>query len=343
MISIKDISSQSSAGDSFGFITRRSEQLPTANLSAPEPPTCRFHINRLVQQIDSPELKGLIGAVFQDLLRLLECVGLVENYLRQVDAAEETSALFQLIHDEARKLVEFIRTDALNSSLLTEELADTLDGITFAVSHDLQRVFDSGPRGSFSDKTAQVVVGKLYLAHDVLTNCLQQSTITLGMVFDPELAGVKLFNNSDMRYRQSLQLCQDLSELIQLVENFETRSVGPTLTTLINRIEKFRGESMECLMYSDWPQFEDFCEEIESSKTRSSELETLLHQFRCYLETLLGQVRMRNVLADVFPFGIGEEDNCRVLTSLEENSASSSGAFDPQNEDVVWGEFAFAV
>ena len=250
---------------------------------------------------------------------MLECVGLVENYLRQVDAAEETFALFQLIHDEARKLVEFIRTDALNSNLLTEELADTLDGITFAVNHDLQRVFDSGPRGSFSDKTAQVVVGKLYRAHDVLTNCLQQSTITLAMVFDPELVGAKLFNNSDMRYRQSLQLCQDLSELIHVVEKFETTR-GPMLATLTARIEKFRSESMECLMYSDWPQFESFCEKIDSSKTQSSELETVLHQFRCYLETLLGQVRMRNVLADVFPLGIGEEDNCRVLTTLAENS-----------------------
>ena len=52
---------------------------------------------------------------------------------------------------------------------------------------------------------------------------------------------------------------------------------------------------------------------------------------------------MRNVLADVFPLGIGEEDNCQVLTTLAENSTSFSGAFDPQNEDVVWTEFAFAV
>jgi hypothetical protein len=347
MISINFISNQSSPANSF-VITPHLKRGPVANLSAPEPPTCRFHINRLVQQIDSPELKGLIGTVFQDLLRLLECVGLVENYLRQVDAAEETFALFQLIHDEALRLVEFIRTDALNSNLLSEELADTLDGITFAVNHDLQRVFETEQQGATSQQPSQisdahVVVGKLYRAHDVLTNCLQQSTITLAMVFDSELVGAKLFNNSDVRYRQSLQLCQDLSELIQLVENSEKTSMGPTLTTLIDRIEKFRSESMECLMYSDWPQFESFCEKIDSSKTQSSELETVLHQFRCYLETLLDQVRMRNVLADVFPLGIGEEDNCRVLTTLAENSASFSGAFPPQNEDVVWSEFAFAV
>lgn len=343
MISIKDISNQTSATDSFGFIARPSELLNTASLSAADPPTCRIQINRLVQQIDSPQLKKLVGAVFQDLLRLLECVELVENYSRQVDATEETFALLQLIHDEARKLVEFIQTDALNSSLLTGELADTLDGISFAVNHDLQRVFDNGPRRSFSDKTAQVVVGKLYRAQDVLTNCLQQSTITLAMFLDPELVGAKLFNNSDMRYRQSLQPCHDLSELLQLVENSEKTSQRPTLTTLIDRIEKFRSESMECLMYSDWPQSQGFCEKIDASKTQSSELETVLHQFRCYLETLLGQVRMRGVLADEFPLGIGEESNCRVLTTVAENAVSFSGAFDSQNEDVGWSEFAFAV
>jgi hypothetical protein len=273
----------------------------------------------------------------------MECVGLVKNYLRQVDAAEETFALFQLIHDEARKLVEFIRTHLLNSNLLSKELADTLDGITFAVNHDLQRLFDSGPRGPFSDRTAQIVVSELYRAHDVLTNCLQQSTVTLAMVFDRELVGSKLFNNSDLRFRQSLQLCQALSELIELVENSQKTRAGLILTTLVDRIEQFRSESMECLMYSDWPQFECFCEKIDSARTQSGELETVLHQFRCYLETLLGQVRRRNVLADVFPLGIGEEDNCRVLTTLGENSASFSGVINSQDEDLVWSEFAFVV
>lgn len=300
---------------------------------------CRRHLDQVVRQIESPAIREIVCTVFQDLSRLLECLNLVESHLRQVDSAVDTFAFFQLIHDDTRALVNFIRTDALNAPLMGEELADTLDGIAFAVHHDLQRVFDSVPGESFEDKPAQVVVGKLYRAHDVLTNCLQQSTITLAMVFDPELVGARLFNNSDIRYRQSLQLCHELSELIALVENSE--KIGSTLI-LINRIEKFRNESMECLMYSDWPQFESFCGKVGSAKTQSYELETVLHQFRCYLETLLGQVRMRNVLADVFPLGIGEEANCGVLTTLAANSATFSDSFHAQDEDVVWSEVAFA-
>jgi hypothetical protein len=340
MISTKLSSNQST--HSFA-ITRHLERGPVANLSASEPLPCRIQIDRLVQQIASPEVKLVVGPVFEDLLRLLECVSLVESYLRRVDAAEEILALFQLIYGEGRTLVEFIRFDALNSNVLPEELADTLDGISFAVNHDLQRVFDNGPGGSFSGKTAEISVGELYRAHDILTNCLQQSTITLAIVFDPELIGLKLFSNSDIRYRQSLQLCHDLSELIQLVENSEKTSVGATLTTLMNRLEKFRTESMEYLMYSDWPQFEGFCEKIDASKTQSSTVEIVLHQFRCYLETLLGQVRMRNVLTDEFPLGIGEEYNCQVLTPLAEKPASFSSAFVSQNEDLIRSDFAFAV
>jgi len=339
MVLIRDFSNGTSATDSFGFVDTPPEIANALVPVEPRPPIYHIHINRLVQQIESPELQNLVGAVFRDLLRLLECVELVGNHLRQVDAADETFSLFQLIQDEARKLVEFIRTDALNSNLLTEELAETLDGITFAVNHDLQRVFDGGPKGPLSEKTAQLVVSKFYRAHDVLANCLQQSTITLAMVFDPDVVGTKLFNNSDMRYRQSLQLCQDLSELILLIENTEKAIVGSTLIALLDRVEKFRNESMECLSYSDWPQFEAFCEKIDFAKTELDTLETVLHQFRCYLETLLGQVRMRNVLADVFPLGISGEHHHSISPGLAEASQPAAKCH-AQDEEGAWSEFA---
>ena len=279
-----------------------------AGLRTSDPASCRFQIHRLVHEIESPEVREIVDRVFKDLLRLLECLSLIESHLRQVDTAEETFTLFQLIHDEARILVEFIREDGLNCAAMSEELSDTLDGITFAVNHDLQRVFETGQRGATSEKTAHVVVGKLYRAHDVLTNCLQQSTITLAMMFDPELVGARLFNNSDMRYRQSIQLCEDLPALLQLIGTSEKNSDGQALASLAAGIEKFRNESLEYLMYSDWPQFESFSERIKVPATSATELEPVLNQFRCYLETLLGQVRMRAVLANVFPIRFGNDE-----------------------------------
>jgi hypothetical protein len=354
------ISKETTSAGLFGGARQTDESTPVAR-AAPDHAACRKLIERVVQQIESSEVRDVVGTVFQDLLRLLECLGLIESHLRQVDAADETFALFQLIHDDARTLVEFIREDGLNCPSMNEELADTLDGITFAVNHDLQRVFEterhganSEPPAEFSDLKSQVpdsavkvadsnphvVVGKLYRAHDVLTNCLQQSTITLAMMFDPELEGTRLFNNSDMRYRQSLQLCQDLSALIQLAETAEKDSAA--LSNLTVRIERFRNESMECLAYSDWPQFESFCERIKVAASRPSDLEQVLHQFRCYLETLLGQVRMRAVLANVFPIQFGADNAEWSSATGSDNAPQSPAAFDLEEENA-WDGLALAV
>jgi len=283
---------------------------------------CGYQIERVLRGIDLPDVRESVGTVFQNLLALIECLHLIERHLRQVDSADETFELFRVIHDEARALVNFIRTDALNIPSMSEELLDTLDGITFALGHDLQRVFDADSPQSQAGHSRHVVVGKLSRAHDVLTNCLQQSTITLAMVFDPELEGSKLFNNSDMRYRQSLQLCDDISALIELIETSEETGSETAQSNLQAGIEKFRQESLECLMYSDWPQFESFCELI-ALPSEFGELNATLHQFRCYLETLLGQVRMRAVLANVFPVRFGEADNNAIPTAFVDTASDS--------------------
>jgi hypothetical protein len=292
----------------------------------PDQTTCRFELLRVVCEIDSQPIRIVVDSVFNDLLRLLECLAIIENHLKQVDDADETFAFFRVIHDEARTLVNFIREDALNCQAMHPELVDTLDGITFAVSHDLQRVFEADQASALTDKPPHTVIGKLYRAHDIMTNCLQQSTITLAMTFDPDLVGAKLFNNSDMRYRQSLQLCDDLSVLLHLVQACEKNS-AEALPNLSAGMKKFRSESLEYLMYSDWPQFESFCERINLAGMPQLELESVLHQFHCYVETLLGQVRMRAVLANVFPVQFGADASTAFYApnSLEDGDPSWDG------------------
>ena len=302
---------------------QHSDSLELLNLHVPKT-TCGYHIDHLVKEIPSPAVRDIVGTVFEDLLRLLECLGLSESHLRQADAASETFALFQIIHDEARALVKFISNEALRCEAMTEEVAETLDGITFAINHDLHRVFENQERDG--DATPQLVVGQLFRAHDLLTNCLQQSTISLAITFDRKLDGTKLFDDSDVRYRQSIQLCEDISILLKLVEACGGRREGSAFANLTARVEVFRNESLEFLMYSDWPQFESFCEKISLPEMSSLELESVLHQFRCYLETLLGQVRMRAVLANVIPAQFGADNG--NLT---------------QDEHSAWDPFAVAV
>lgn len=300
--------------------------------------SCRLEIDRVLTGIESSEVRKVAGAVFGNLLRLLECLTLAERYLRQEDAADETLAFFQVIHGEARLLVDFIRGDGMNCAGMSNDLIDTLDGIAFAVNHDLQRAFESQEQATRTTNVP-VMVGKLYRAHDVLTNCLQQSTITLATVFDPELPGSRLFNTSDMRYRQSLKLCKDLSELLKVIEICEAGCNESTRLLLSTGIHRFRDESLECLMYSDWPQFESFCERIKLAGTSPPDLESVLHQFHCYVETLLGQVRMRAVLANVYPlYGVGSRSQVAAETTSDQFQATALN-----HESDLWGGFAVAV
>jgi hypothetical protein len=298
----------------------------------PETKECRLQISSVVSNIQSQDIRGIVGVVFNDLLRLLECLDLIEVHLRKVEFAEQTFELFQLIHDEARGLLDFIHTKGLRLEIVPQDLFDTLDGISFAVNHDLQRVFETSPKPSAIGNSSHAVVGRLYRAHDVLTNCLQQSTITLAMVFDPDLDGTKLFNNSDMRFRQSLQLCEDLGQLIHLVSASEVDPKQTACGALTHGIQKFRNESMELLMYSDWPQFEILCEQIDQ-QDNPQPLRAVLHQFRCYLETLLGQIRMRAVLANVFPLGFGDNHF----------SSPNSGQAQLADRELDWNHLAVAV
>ena len=341
MILTKLFSNRSKRAESF-VVVRRAESRPTVSVTVAQADSCQSQIDRVVQNIESGEVRETMNIVFQHLLRLLDCLRLIERYLREVEAAEETLALFLLIHDDANRLVEFITADALSCNGMSEELVDTLDGVTFAVSHDLKRVFETDWKAAISDKASNVV-GRLYRAHDVLTNCLQQSTITLAMVFDPEFVGTRLFNNSNMRYRQSVQLCEDLSTLIQLVENAEEREVEPALSSLTAGIENFRNESMEFLMYSDWPQFEEFCERVMLSLVDLPQQKPVLHQFRCYLETLLGQVRMRAVLASVSPVRFGADDSVKLPASAGQKPMAFSPSFDLEDDQTEWNTLAIAV
>lgn len=293
---------------------------------------CRSYLENMVEGISGIRTRRVVGTVFQDLLRLLECLSILEGHLRHVNTAEETLAFFQLIRDEARSLIEFIKTDAMNCNEVFGELADTLDGLAFALSHDLRRVFE-GEYETSAESSPYVVLGRVHRAHDVLTNCLQQSTISLALVYNPTLSVTELFNNTERRYRQSLKLCSDLECLRDLVQEFVE---GRTTTGGLNAgLENFRRDSLEFLMYSDWPQFESFCESISVSGEGPSGLAEVLHQFLCYLETLVRQVKMRAVLAD--------ETNPTVNHSSHGSVTYYNEALPLLQTNAAWGESALPV
>jgi hypothetical protein len=145
-------------------------------------------------------------------------------------------------------------------------------------------------------------------AHGLLTNCFQQSLITLLQVFNSEFDPVHLFNDFDERVSQSLMLCNDLSALLRVVRQAEARATPDTLREVVQSALRFRDGSMQYLMYRDWRGYERLSLALIASIEANFDSMDLLHQFSCYLELLYSHVKMRAVLKDLFPTSSEDSD-----------------------------------
>jgi hypothetical protein len=261
-------------------------------------PNLASQIDLMLSESDDKPVLVAIRRIFLDLVRLLDCLHLMEPTLHQV---RETLALFELIQADTFALLDFTEHVALKSKGLTPALCEVLDGMSFALKHELRRVFEENLSEPQVNESSEVTRAKFTDAHRVLTNCFQQSIITLAQVFDPRLDGRQLFNNSKARLKQSLTLCKDLWTMINLVKRAQRARDDYSFAMVIDRVQGFRNTSMHYLMYRDWGNFERLSAELSRAAKQETERGPLLHQFLCYLETLLGQVKLRGVLAELMP------------------------------------------
>jgi hypothetical protein len=263
-----------------------------------KPPTLESQIELILGNTEYLPILQAVRRIFNDLVRLLDCLRLMEPNIHQVG---ETLALLELVQSDTIALLDFTENQALQTEGISERLYEVLDGMSFALRHEVRRVFEDDLRELSNDESSEITQAKIADAHRILTNCLQQSIITLAQVFDPRLDGRQLFDNSKARLKQSLLLCKDLWMMINLVRRAE-RSFDPDLISqVVDSVKAFRNGTMHYLMYRDWGHFERVVEDLSGSLGGELDSGPVLHQFLCYLETLLGQVKLRGVLGEMVP------------------------------------------
>jgi hypothetical protein len=268
-------------------------------VNPPKQPTLEAQIDLILGNTEYllPILKA-VRRIFNDLVRLLDCLRLIEANLHRV---AETLALLELVQEETLALLDFTEKEALQTDGISERLYEVLDGMSFALRHEVRRVFEDDLGNLSPEEPREITQAKIADAHRIFTNCLQQSIITLAQVFDPRLDGRRLFDNSKARLKESLLLSKDLWKMINIVRQAERGFDKGLINQVIDRVKAFRNGSMHYLMYRDWGNFERVIEELDCSLRGELESGPVLHQFLCYLETLLGQVKLRGVLADTMP------------------------------------------
>ena len=266
--------------------------IPAPSTTSALPPA----LVQLLAQLSPNQRQAMMQRIFDDLTRMLGYLGLIEHKVRQERLLVATMSVFLRLHSEARTLVAFIEGDAWRQARGDEVLAGALDGVGYAIGHELKRVFEYELAGLDELTNSSQVRAKLEHAHGLLRNAMQQSMIVLAQVFDPRLTGEELFSDFAQRRHQSLRLYRDLDQLLQLARHVETSSDARNVSLLLAQLIHFRDESMCHLMYRDWDEYESFIAELRASQSQF-ELATVLDSLTCYLETLLKQVRMRSALA----------------------------------------------
>ena len=261
-----------------------------------------YEIDSVINSIGDPELRKISQIILSEMLRFFNWLDRVDNNLRKLDTLLESLSLLEVLEFEARSLIDYIETRAIPMSKGYERLGDVLDGISYGITHDLRRIFERELVRGVTEQSIPIVYGKIMHAHGLLTNCFQQSTITLLQVFKPNVDGAKLFNDVELRLEQSLVLCKDLSSLMRFVRLAQAKGDPDVLRSVTARILEFRDGSMQYLMYKDWRGYESLALEVITAIENNLDPKPLLHRFICYLEVLYGHVKMRAVLADEFPY-----------------------------------------
>ena len=270
--------------------------------------TLRNEIATVLTLIEDRELREIVQNILGELLRFFGWLDRIESNLQELDTLRECLSILEMLQMEAHSLIEFIETKAMPSAVISNKLRDILDGINYGFNHDLRRIFEREQISAVTGHTTPIVYGKILHAHGLLTNCLQQSTITLLQVFHPAVDSATLFDDAELRLKQSLLLCRDLSALMALVKRALAHPDPNILRRVVTKVIEFRDSTMHFLMYKDWRGYERLGLEVVTSIENNLNVQPLLHQFLCYLEILYGHVKMRAVLSNIFPYSSADEE-----------------------------------
>jgi hypothetical protein len=253
-------------------------------------------IGGLIRRIEPEALRALVAPVFKELARIMDYLRLIEDGLSADESLQKTGILFRLVHERTLTLLQQLEAGTLCAARFDAGVQKVLDGMGFAIRHELRRVFrDEVPELNGSERK-QLSRAELVRAQGLLHNCFQQSTITLAQAFDPALDGAQLFEDYRVKVRQSLILYGELLSLLRKVREARMSAGVPLEDSLATQLKHFREETMHFLMYRDWAEFERFVGEVLGTYDEPVEFARVLHRFASYLGTLLQHVGMRDVL-----------------------------------------------
>lgn len=272
----------------------------------------------IVRALDNETLRRTFSLVILLFFRYLRILQWALPRVNSRETLLDTLPWYTLLHSELRVLLVFFENEVqgLRASPhpRAQRLAEVLDTIGFQLSLELRKVYQQILR----DFTQLERVPRLRIAvesaHGVLTNLLQQATLAVAQVFDPDLVGKELFPDFISRFEQSFRLRQDLWVLHEILKRtipvIESEESDPFTRReryhiLLEFIRYFENFSFHFVRYSEHEAFQSFFEAMRDLRSepfiqpgRCREIARSLEHFRIFLETVIGAVSQRAELLE---------------------------------------------
>jgi hypothetical protein len=256
--------------------------------------------NHSIPFSDEAELK-LILPRFAGILRNL---GIIGKMLRDDEPLKPSLLIFSKIEEQIQDLVTHINNRLSRFPDEEAALFGSLDGAAYTASLELKKVYQQELVGIAGVRPAPSIYARIETAYSLLNDGFQHILTGFARVIDPNITSGELFPTFNRKLEQSLELRQHLWKLLQSVRSAEQDPNKTALDSLKTDFETFLTRTMNYLFYKDKETVERFGEEVLATSEKK-DLVPILHRCGAYLETLLGQVNMRAVLAD-HPFEPGK-------------------------------------
>lgn len=240
---------------------------------------------------------------FSGILKALSVVG---RMLRNDEPLKPSLLIFTFVYEQTQQLIGQINQ---RLSELTDEETEffiSLDAASYTASLEIKKAFQQELTGIVGIRPAQAIYARIEVANSLLSASFEEIIASFARLLDPATEIGHLFPGFKAKLDQSLALRSGLYNTLRAVKEAEENPQPVPIERMRNSLEHFSHEAIHFLFYKDKEVLERFSEETQLMQN-PKDLVPILHRFGAYLETLLGQIGMRAVLAN-HPFEPGKQE-----------------------------------
>ena len=254
----------------------------------------------------SSHLFADLKMVLPRFAKILKWLSIIGKMLKNDEPLKTTLLLFAQINKQMQEMMSYINNRLLRFNSEENALFASLDGAAYTASIELRKVYNQELRGLTEIRPTPLIYAKIETAYSLLNDSLQLTLVNFAQLIDRNIEPKDLFPNLQTKEEQSLLLRENMWAALQYVKQTEQNPDEYLIKELHDKLINFRDENLYFLFYKDMETVDRFIEEILITKD-NKDLVPILHRFGAYLETLLGQVNMRVVLAN-HPFEPMQKD-----------------------------------